>query len=292
MNEMNGTIQTTMKDRIVWRQTKNRIFQGLVYALSFAALIPLFLILYHVFSLGLRFINWDFLTHLPKPTGELGGGISNAIVGTLMLIAMAFALAVPLGVTTGIYLSQNRNTRLAGFTRLAVDMLQGIPSVVIGIVAYVWVVKTLNHFSAFSGSVALAIMMLPIVVRGTEEVLKVIPDYLYEASGALGVPFYRTILKVIVPAGLPGIISGVLLAVSRIVGETAPLLFTAFGNRFMEWNPLKAMNSLPLLIFNNAMSPYEDLQQIAWGASVVLIILVLGSNIIARLIVKKWKVQF
>jgi phosphate transport system permease protein len=292
MNEMNGTIQTTMKEHIVWRQTKNRIFQGLVYVLSFAALIPLFWILYQVFYLGLRFINWDFLTHLPKPTGELGGGISNAVVGTIMLVGMAFVMAVPLGVTTGIYLSQNRHSRLSNMTRLAMDVLQGVPAVVIGIVAYVWVVKTFNQFSAFSGSVALAIMMLPIVVRGTEEVVKAIPDYLYEASGALGVPFYRTILKVIIPAGLPGIISGVLLAVSRIAGETAPLLFTAFGNRFMEWNPLKAVNSLPLLIFNNAMSPYEDLQQIAWGASVVLIILVLGSNILARLIVKKWKVQF
>lgn len=275
-----------------WRLARNGLFKTLIGGLSLLSLLPLCLILFQVFQRGLRFVNWDLLLNLPKPTGEPGGGVANAIVGTLMLVLNASLLAVPLGVGAGVYLTEHRRTRLATFTRLAVDILQGMPSVVLGIVAYIWLVRPMGRFSALSGSLALALMMLPLVVRGTEEVLKMVPAYLKEASLALGVPNFRTILRVILPVGIPGIVSGILLGVSRIAGETAPLLFTSFGNRFHEFNPLKPVSALPMVIFNYAMSPYEDLQNIAWGASVVLILIVLAMNIISRLVAKKWKVQF
>jgi phosphate transport system permease protein len=270
----------------------NRLFRLAVWGLAAGALLPLCLILADVFRKGSGVLNWDFLTSLPKATGESGGGVANAIVGTLMLIGIASLLAVPLGIAAGVYLSEARQSRLAYFTRLAVDILQGLPSVVIGIVAYLWLVRTMGRFTALSGGVALALMMLPLVVRGTEEVLKLVPVHLKEASLALGVPHYRTVLRVVIPCGLPGIISAVLLGVSRIAGETAPLLFTAFGNRFLEFSPLKPVGSLPLTIFTYAMSPYEDLQAQAWGAAVVLILLVLVTNIVARIVITRWKIQF
>ncbi len=270
----------------------NGLFRLAVWGLAFGALLPLFLILADVFRKGSGVLSWDFLTSLPKATGEAGGGIANAIVGTILLIGIASLLAVPLGIAAGVYLSEVRKSRLAYFTRLAVDILQGMPSVVIGIIAYLWLVRSMGKFTAFSGGLALALMMLPLVVRGTEEVLKLVPAHLKEASLALGVPHYRTVLRVVIPCGLPGIISAVLLGVSRIAGETAPLLFTAFGNRFLEFSPLKPVGSLPLTIFTYAMSPYEDLQAQAWGASVVLILLVLVTNVIARIVITRWKIQF
>jgi phosphate transport system permease protein len=270
----------------------NGLFQFAIYGLALGALLPLFLILADVFQKGFRVLNWQFLVSLPKATGESGGGIGNAIVGTLMLIGIASLLAVPLGIAAGVYLSEVRKSRLAYLTRLAVDILQGMPSVVIGIIAYLWLVRSMGKFTALSGGVALALMMLPLVVRGTEEVLKLVPGYLKEASLALGVPHYRTVLRVVIPCGLPGIISAVLLGISRIAGETAPLLFTAFGNRFLEFSPLKPVGSLPLTIFTYAMSPYEDLQAQAWGASVVLILMVLLTNIFARIVITRWKIRF
>lgn len=281
-------VEKSIKVRIA----KNKIFKFIVYSLSFLTLAPLFLILFFVFQKGLRVINWNFLTQLPKPVGVEGGGIFNAIIGTLFLIIIASCIAVPLGMTAGIYLSEYKRTKLSYITRITVDILYGTPSIVIGIIAYLWIVVPMRKFSALSGGIALGLMMLPIVVRNTEEVLKLIPDYLKEASLSLGVPHYKTILKVVVPAGIPGIISGILLGISRIAGETAPLLFTAFGNPFLTFNIMKPMNSLPLLIFNYAMSPFEEWQTIAWGASVILIIIVLAGNIISRLVVVRWKVQF
>ena len=270
----------------------NGLFRLAVWGLAIGALLPLFLILADVFRKGFRVISWQFLTSLPKATGEAGGGIANAIAGTLLLIGLAALAAVPLGIAAGVYLSEARKTRLAYFTRLAVDILQGMPSVVIGIIAYLWLVRSMGRFTALSGGVALALMMLPLVVRGTEEVLKLVPAHLKESSLALGVPHYRTVLRVVIPCGLPGILSAVLLGVSRIAGETAPLLFTAFGNRFLEFSPLKPMGSLPLTIFTYAMSPYEDLQAQAWGASVVLILMVLAANVVARIVITRWKIQF
>jgi phosphate transport system permease protein len=279
-------------NRVGRRIVADRLFKGTVILLSFLMILPMLFILFFIVRNGISVIDWTFLTHLPRPMGEAGGGISNAVVGTAMLILVSSLISVPLGILTGIYLSEYQKGRFPYFSRLSLEILQGIPSIVIGIVAYVWIVVPVGSFSALSGGIALAIMMLPVIVMSTEETLKLIPDSLKEASLALGVPYPRTILKVILPAGLSGIVTGALLAVARIAGETAPLLFTAFGNPFMNLNILKPANSLPLLVFNYATSPYPEWHALAWGACFVLIVFILVLNIIAKTVTRKWKVRF
>lgn len=280
-----------MQPHIRLRIWKSRLFQGLTTALAFACVIPLIAILFYIIKAGAGKINWNFLTNIPKPVGEAGGGIANALLGSMIIILVASLIAIPLGILCGIYLSENKTSRLAYWSRLSVDVLQGIPSIVIGIVAYFWFVKPFGGFSALSGSVALAIMMLPIVVRSTEETLKLLPDSIREAGYALGLPFHRVILKVILPCGISGILSGVMLSVARIAGETAPLLFTAFGNPYLAADIRKPMQTLPLLIFNYATSPYNDWHDLAWGASMILLVWVLALNIFTKMITRKWKVQ-
>ena len=270
----------------------DKLFKGVIVLLSFACILPMFFILFFITSKGISVINWEFLTQLPKPVGEIGGGILNAIIGTLMLIAVATLLSVPIGVFTGIFLSEYRKGKLVYLVRLSIEILQGIPSIVFGIIAYVWIVVLVGSFSALSGGVALAMMMLPVIITAAEETLKLIPDSLREASLALGVSYPRTILKVVLPAGLSGILTGILLSVARVTGETAPLLFTAFGSPFMNFNILKPVNTLPLMIFNYATSPYPEWHRLAWGASLVLIVFVLGMNLFTKLVTRKWKVQF
>ena len=274
-----------------FRLTKSKIFQVVIMVFAFLITIPLFAIIYYVVKTGITQINWNFLTNIPKPVGEIGGGIANALLGSIIIVLIATVIAVPLGVLCGIYLSENRNSKISYWSRLAVDILQGTPSIVIGIVIYFWVVKPRGGFSALSGSVALAIMMLPIIIRSTEENLKLIPSSLKEAGLALGLPYQRVIMRIIIPCGFSGILSGIMLAVARVAGETAPLLFTAFGNPYLSTNVLKPMQSLPLLIFNYATSPYDEWHDLAWGASTILLIWVLLLNISTKLITKKWKVQ-
>jgi phosphate transport system permease protein len=282
-----------MKETALGRRIfADRAFQAVVVLLSFCSILPMFFILFFISKNGIAVINWNFLTRLPAPVGETGGGISNAIVGSAMLIMIASVIAVPLGVMTGIYLAEYRKGKFAYLSRLSVEILMGIPSIVIGIIAYVWVVMPMGSFSAMSGGVALGIMMLPVIVMSTEETLKLIPDSLKEASLALGVSYPRTILKVVLPAGLNGIVTGLLLSVARVTGETAPLLFTAFGSPYMAVNILKPVSSLPLTVFNYATSPYPEWHALAWGASLVLLIFVLALNLIAKLGLRKWKVQF
>ena len=285
---MDGMTQTDIRRRI----RLDKLFKALVIVLSLSSIVPMFLILFMIVKNGVSVVDWQFLSHLPKPIGEPGGGIANALWGTLLLIGLSFVFSVPLGVFGGIFLSEYRDSRLAYLIRLSVEILQGIPSIVIGIIAYVWVVMAMGSFSALSGGVALGIMMLPMIVMATEETLKMVPDSLREASLALGVPYSRTIMKVILPAGLSGILSGILLGIARVTGETAPLLFTAFGSPFMNLNILKPINSLPLTIFNYATSPYPDWHTLAWGASFVLIAFVLGLNLLTKLVTQRWKVQF
>jgi phosphate transport system permease protein len=280
------------KSNLSFRIIKDRAFKAGIIFLAAITILPLLLILFYIVRNGIAVIDWQFLTSLPKPVGEVGGGISNALIGTLMLVVIACGIAIPLGVFSGIYLSERKEGKLVYLVRLSVEILQGIPSIVIGIIAYAWIVVVLGTFSAFSGGIALSIMMLPVIVRATEETLRLIPDTLKEASLSLGVPYYRTILKVILPAGASGIATGVLISVARIAGETAPLLFTAFGNPFMEFNLLKPVNSLPLLIFNYATSPYPEWHALAWGASFVLVFFVLALNFFAKVVTRKWKVQF
>jgi phosphate transport system permease protein len=201
-------------------------------------------------------------------------------------------MPIPFVMMGGLYASQDRMRRVAYWCRLSVEVLQGTPSIVVGIGIYFWIVKPLNTFSALSGSVALAIMMLPIVVRSTEETLKLLPASLKEAGLALGLPYHKVILRIILPCGISGVFSGIILAVARIAGETAPLLFTAFGNPFFSANILKPMQSLPLLIFNYSTSPYDEWHNLAWGAALVLLLWVLLLNIITKIITRRWKVQF
>jgi phosphate transport system permease protein len=282
-----------MKERSLGRRiVADRVFQAVVVFLSFCSILPIFFILLFISKNGISSINWNFLTRLPAPVGETGGGISNAIIGSALLILLASVVAVPLGILTGIYLAEYRKGKFAYLSRLSVEILMGIPSIVIGIIAYVWVVKPIGSFSALSGGVALGIMMLPVIVMSTEETLKLMPDALKEASLALGVSYPRTILKVILPAGLSGIVTGMLLSVARIAGETAPLLFTAFGSPFMAVNVFKPVSALPLTVFNYATSPYPEWHALAWGASFVLLVFVLALNLIAKVGMRKWKVQF
>jgi phosphate transport system permease protein len=267
-------------------------FRALVIFLSLLAVVPLALILLFVIVRGATSIDWQFLTALPRPMGESGGGISNAIVGTLILITIATIVSVPLGVTAGVFLAESGRSRLGRLARLSIETLMGIPSIVLGLVAYVWVVKPMGHFSALSGGIALAMIMLPVITLATEETLLLIPSSLREAALALGVSYPRMILKVVLPAGMSGIVTGALLAVARGAGETAPLLFTSFGSPYMVTNALKPMASLPQTIFVYATSPYEDWHQLAWGAAFVLLVLVLVLNVATKLVTARWKVQF
>ena len=280
-----------MKYRVKYRIGLSKLSEVIISLFAFIIALPLIAIIFYVLKVGLSKLSWHFFTNIPKPVGELGGGIANALVGSLLIVLIAAVIAVPIGILCGIYLSENKNSKISYYSRLAVDILQGVPSIVIGIVIYFWLVKPLGTFSALSGSVALAIMMLPIIIRSTEETLKLIPDSLKEAGLALGLPYHKVILKIIVPCGFSGILSGVILAVARVAGETAPLLFTAFGNPYITANILKPMQSLPLLIFNYATSPYDEWHDLAWGASTVLLIWVLLLNIITKLIARRWKVQ-
>ena len=275
-----------------WRIIKDRLFKAGVIVVSFLSIVPLLLILFYIIKNGLSSFTWDFLIEIPKPVGEKGGGISNAIVGSFLLVIIAGIPSIPLGIASGVYLSEHKQSKLAYWGRLAVEVLHGTPSIVIGIIAYLWVVVPMGGFSALSGGIGLGIMMLPMVIKTTEETLNLIPESLKEGALALGVPYYRTMLRVILPAGLSGIVTGVLLGMARIAGETAPLLFTAFGNAFMNWNVIKPVNALPLLIYNYATSPYPEWHRLAWGASCILVGFVLSLNLFVRILTRRWKIQF
>ncbi len=280
-----------MEPRLRSRNFKSALFNGVVFFFAFLITIPLIIILLYIIKQGAGQINWNFLTSIPAPVGEKGGGISNALLGSFLIVAMASIMAIPIGLFAGIYLSENKGTRLTYYSSLCVDVLQGVPSIVIGIVVYFWIVKPSGTFSAISGSFALAIMMLPILIRSTEQTLNLLPDTIKEAAMSLGVPYHRVILKVILPCGFTGIFSGVMLSISRVAGETAPLLFTAFGSPYLSAAINQPIQSLPLLIFNYATSPYDEWHNLAWGASFILLTFVLLLNLITKQITRKWTVQ-
>jgi phosphate transport system permease protein len=284
---MNKKIDNKIKARIA----KSRVFNGIIVFYAFIITLPLVAVFFYVIREGITKINWNFFINIPKPVGETGGGIANALVGSMIIVFFAALIAIPLGILAGIYLSENKTKRIARLCSLSVDILQGVPSIVVGIVIYFWIVKPSGGFSALSGSVALAIMMLPIIIKSTEETLKLIPSALHEAGLALGLPYHKVILKIIVPCGISGILSGAILAVARVAGETAPLLFTAFGNPYLNTNIGKPMQTLPLIIFNYATSPYEDWHNLAWGASLILLVWIFLLNIITKVVSRKWKVQ-
>tara|TARA_B100000427_G_scaffold234668_1_gene197674 strand:- start:3460 stop:4284 length:825 start_codon:yes stop_codon:yes gene_type:complete len=264
----------------------NDLFYKTIKLFSFALLIPLGLILFYIIKNGLAYLNLDFFINMPVPVGETGGGALNAIIGSFLIVGLAGLIAIPFGILIGIFLAEFTEHRINELTRLSVETLQGIPSIIYGIVAYAWIVLPLGKFSGISASIALSLMMLPMVAKSTEETLKMIPYTLKEASYALGANYYTTIKKVIIPSCFKGISSGVLIGLSRILGETAPLLFTAFGNAFLSFNMSKPINALPLLIYNYASSPYQEWHQVAWAASLFLILIVLGLSILAKNVIK------
>ena len=266
------------------RRIVSAIFVGACGLAVLVALVPLAMILFFVVTQGIQALSVDFFTHLPRPVGEPGGGMLNAFVGTLILIGLAAMLAIPVGVVSGIYMSEYAGTRLATAVRFAADTLNGVPSIVIGIFAYGLAVLPFRQFSAMAGGLALGVMMIPIIARTTEELLLLVPGSLREGALALGATRARAVFSVIVPAALPGIITGVVLALARVAGETAPLLFTAFNNQFFSTDIRQPIASMTVQIFNYAISPYEDWHRQAWAGALVLVTFVLTCSLLARLV--------
>ena len=264
------------------RRILSAMFVGACAASVVVALIPLAFILFFVISRGIASLNLDFFLNNPKPVGEPGGGMANAIVGTLMLTAIAATIAVPIGIISETYLSEYRGSRFASAVRFAADTLNGVPSIVIGVFAYGVAVLPFRHFSTLAGGLALGIMMIPIIARTTEELLLLVPNALREGALALGATRAKAVFSVIVPAALPGIITGVVLALARVAGETAPLLFTSFNNRFFSTSLTQPISSITVQVFTYAISPYEDWHRQAWAGALVLVTIVLICSIAAR----------
>jgi len=248
-----------------------------------AVILPLLMILGFLLFQGAPAVNVDFFTHLPKPVGEDGGGMANAIVGSLVLVGMAAGIGLPIGILGGVYLAESRDRRLPWVVRFLADVLNGVPSIVVGIFAYTLVVLPMRRFSALAGAVALAVIMLPIVVRTSEEIVRLVPSSLREAALALGIPEWKMVLRVVLPTARAGIITGVMVAVARAAGETARLLFTAFGNRFWHQRLDQPIAALPLQIFAYAIAPYDDWHRQAWAGALVLIGMVFVVSLAARL---------
>ncbi|MCY9692210.1 phosphate ABC transporter permease PstA [Paenibacillus alginolyticus] len=269
------------------RKATNVVMLCIVILFTLLALIPLVSIVSYICYKGYGAINLDFFIKLPSAVGETGGGVGNAIVGTLILVAIASIVGIPIGIFSAIYLNEYQARGVfTSSVRFVVDVLLGIPSVVVGIFAYLVFVRPIGHFSAVSGGLSLALLMIPIVTRSTEEILRLVPNSIREASYALGIPKWKTIIRIVVPYATKGIVTGVMLGIARVAGETAPLLLTAFGNHFWNKSLNEPIASLPAQIYEYAKSPYEDWIQKAWGAAMVLIVLVLALNIIARLLTK------
>jgi len=268
--------------RTAVRKLISRLFVGACALAVLVALVPLALILFFVVSQGIQALDWAFFTHMPAPVGQPGGGMANAIVGTLILSGLAALLAVPIGVVSGVYLSEYPATRLASAVRFASDTLNGVPSIVIGVFAYGLAVLPFRQFSTLAGGLALGIMMIPIVAKTTEELLLLVPGSMREGALALGASRARAVFTVIVPAALPGIITGIVLALARIAGETAPLLFTSFNNRFFSTSLTQPISSITVQVYTYAISPYEDWHRQAWAGALVLIAIVLGCSMLAR----------
>jgi phosphate transport system permease protein len=274
-------------NRTFRRKLVSNLVVGLCGTAVAVALVPLFFVFFYVIKQGFSSLSWDFFTKMPKPVGEAGGGMANAIVGTLMLIGLASLLAIPVGLISGVYLSEYPKSKLATAVRFTADVLNGIPSIVIGIFAYALVVLPVKHFSALAGGVALGFMMIPIITRTTEELLNLVPKTLREGALALGATRARAAFTVMVPAALPGIMTGILVSLARIAGETAPLLFTSFSNRFWSTTLSQPIASLPVQIYTYAISPYDDWHRQAWAGALVLVSVVFLFSVLARVVTKR-----
>ncbi len=264
------------------RYLRDRVMIALVFVGTLVVLIPLFFILYYVFVQGIGALSITFFTRPPAPPGEPGGGMLPAIVGSLVVDSIALGIAAIFGIAAGILLAQYPDHPLNPILRLVSDVMAGLPAILMGLVAFVLVVKPMGHFSGLSGSVALALIMVPIITRATEGVLRLIPWEITEAGLALGLPRWRVILNLVLPAARGGILTGLMLALARGAGEAAPLLFTAFGNPFLTLNPLEPMDTLPLKLYVYAISPYEDWHRQAWGAALLLAASIMVANYLAR----------
>lgn len=265
-----------------WRKWKSSAVTAVLILCAIAVIAPLFIVIYFLLSRGASSVDWNFFTQLPKPTGEVGGGMANAIVGTLTLLAMATVVGVPFGIFGGIYLAEYGSDRANYWIRFAADVLNGVPSIVWGMVVYLILVVPFKTFSAYAGGVALGFMMVPLVMRTTEEVLILVPQSYREAALALGVARWKMIVVIVVRTALKGIMTGIIIAIARIAGETAPLLFTALGNTFWNTNLKEPISAMPLQIFAYAISPYDDWHRQAWAGALVLMALILALNITVR----------
>ncbi len=268
------------------RRARGRVALALAVAAAACAVIPLILILGHTIREGASAISPAFFTALPHPVGEAGGGMANAIIGSLVLMAVAAALGLPVGIGAGLYVAESRGTALATVVRFLADVLNGLPSIVVGIFAWQFLVRPVKHFSALAGGIALAVMMVPLVARATEEMVRLVPHSLREAALALGYSHWRASLTVVLRAAMPGVVTASLVALARIAGETAPLLFTAFGNQFWSLALDEPIAALPLQIYTYAISPYDEWRAQAWAGSLVLIALALVIGIAARLVTR------
>lgn len=273
------------------RLARRRLLSNTVVVLCAAAvilaLVPLALVFFYVIRQGFSSLDWNFFTKMPRPVGETGGGMANAILGTLYLIVIASVIAIPIGLISGIHLSEYRRSRLASLVRFTADVLNGVPSIVIGIFAYGIAVLPVHRFSAIAGGVALSLMMIPIIARTTEELLNLVPGTLREGALALGATRSRAVWSVMVPAALPGIMTGILVALARIAGETAPLLFTSFNNRFFSTSLTQPIASLTVQVYTYAISPYEDWHRQAWAGALVLVSIVFLFSLLARIVTRR-----
>jgi phosphate transport system permease protein len=269
-----------MRDR--WRRFMSHLIVVLCAGAVLLTLVPLALVLFYVITQGISSLNWAFFTHMPRPAGEAGGGMANGIVGSLIVTGLGALLAIPVGVTAGVYAAEYRGTRLAAAVRFAADTLNGVPSIVVGVFAYGIAVLPFHHFSALAGGFALGIMMLPLVMRTTEELLLLVPQSLREGALALGATRAHAVLSVVLPAALPGILTGILLALARVAGETAPLLFTAMNNAYFSTDPRQPISTLTVQVYTYATSPYPEWHRQAWAGALVLVAMVLTCSVLAR----------
>ena len=267
------------------RKAWNTVMCFLLGVTALVALTPLLSVFAYILSKGIPALNLTFLTELPKPVGEIGGGMANAIAGTLTLISIASLLGVPWGIACGLYLSEYSQSKLATVVRFSADLLSSIPSIIIGLFVYALVVAPMKRFSALAGGVALGIIMIPTLARSVEEILKLVPVHIREAGLALGLPRWKVILRILLGGSAKAIITGVMLAIARVAGEPAPLLFTAFGNRFWQSSLDQPIASLPVQIYTYAISPFEDWHQQAWAGALLLVLLVFSMNITARIFI-------
>lgn len=274
-------MQATIANHL-WRKTKSTLVSALTFISAVLVIAPLGFVFFYLLKSGASSVNWDFFTQLPKPVGVVGGGMVNAIAGSIVLLGLAGIIGVPIGVLGGVYLAEYGSARANSMLRFVADVLNGVPSIIWGVVVYGLIVLRFKSFSAYAGGLALGLMMVPLIMRTTEEVLLLVPNGYREASLALGVSRWKTIVHIVMKTASRGIITGILLALARVAGETAPLLFTAFGNRFWNHNLSEPIAALPLQIFTYAISPYDDWHRQAWAGALVLVVAIFVINVLVR----------